>query len=128
MVGMFAAWSSLIFTNNNLFLQVDKIANIVGCTTLTGILLYRWATAHYFPISNLYESMLFLAWGLSLGSIVIRNFIKTRLISSIITLGFGITFFISTRNSAENKIQTQDAFLITTLAWVFICIFGSLPY
>ena len=53
---------------------------------------------------------------------------QSFIISSIITLGFGITFFISTRNSAENKIQTQDAFLITTLSWVFICIFGSLPF
>ena len=41
---------------------------------------------------------------------------QSFIISSIITLGFGITFFISTRNAAENKIQTQDAFLITTLS------------
>ena len=39
---------------------------------------------------------------------------QSFVISSIITLGFGITFFISTRNAGENKIQTQDAFLITT--------------
>ena len=51
---------------------------------------------------------------------------QSFIISSIITLGFGITFFISTRHSIENKIQTQDAFLITVLSWVFICIFGSL--
>ena len=53
---------------------------------------------------------------------------RSFIMSSLITLGFGITFFISTRNAAENKIQTQDAFLITTLSWVFICIFGSLPF
>ena len=48
---------------------------------------------------------------------------QSFIISSIVTLGFGITFFISTRNSIENRIQTQDAFLITTLSWIFICIF-----
>ena len=45
---------------------------------------------------------------------------QSFIISSIITLGFGITFFISTRNAAENKIQTQDAFLINTLSKGFI--------
>lgn len=85
MVGMVFAWASLIFVNNKSILKIDYIANIIGCTTLAGLLAERWITAHYFPISNLYESMLFLAWGLSFGSLVIRSQVKTRLISAIVT-------------------------------------------
>ena len=49
-------------------------------------------------------------------------------ISALITSSFGITLFISTKNNNEKSIHTQDAFLITTLSWIFICIFGSLPF
>mmetsp|Transcript_16700 Transcript_16700/g.56116 ORF Transcript_16700/g.56116 Transcript_16700/m.56116 type:complete len:324 (-) Transcript_16700:884-1855(-) len=85
MLGMVFAWASLIFTKNKTILIVDKATNIIGSITLAAILVYRWVSANYFPISNLYESMLFLAWGLSFGNLIIKNIIKTRLISAIIT-------------------------------------------
>lgn len=85
MVGMVFAWASLIFTNNKFILKIDYSANVIGCFTLAILLAERWITAHYFPISNLYESMLFLAWGLSFGSLFIRRQVKTRLISAIVT-------------------------------------------
>jgi len=85
MIGMVFAWASLIFVDNKFVLKIDYTANIIGCTTLAGLLAERWITAHYFPISNLYESMLFLAWGLSFGSLIIRNQVKTRLVSAIVT-------------------------------------------
>lgn len=53
---------------------------------------------------------------------------KSFLISLIITFGFGVTFLLSTRNELKNKILTQDAFLITTLSWIFISVFGALPF
>mmetsp|Transcript_3588 Transcript_3588/g.9299 ORF Transcript_3588/g.9299 Transcript_3588/m.9299 type:complete len:330 (+) Transcript_3588:28-1017(+) len=85
MIGMVFAWASLIFVDNKFVLKIDYSANIIGCITLAGLLAERWITAHYFPISNLYESMLFLAWGLSFGSLIIRNQVKTRLVSAIVT-------------------------------------------
>ena len=85
MVGMVFAWTSLIFIDKNYILQIENTFTIIGCGSLAYLLANRWITSHYFPISNLYESMLFLAWGLSFGSLVIKLSLKTRLISAILT-------------------------------------------
>lgn len=85
MVGMIFAWASLVFISKKFILKIENAANIIGCFTLAGLLTERWIEAHYFPISNLYESMLFLAWGLSFGSLIIKNTLKTRLIGAIVT-------------------------------------------
>jgi cytochrome c-type biogenesis protein CcsB len=84
MVGMVFAWASLVFINNNYILQIENASNLIGCGALAYLLAHRWITSHYFPISNLYESMLFLAWGLSFGSLIIKSSLKTRLIGAIL--------------------------------------------
>ena len=50
------------------------------------------------------------------------------LISMGITASAGITLIISTRDEINKKLIMQDAFLLTTLSWIFICLFGSLPF
>lgn len=84
MVGMVCAWASLIFVNNKFLQQSDNLSSTLGCLALAILLAIRWATAGYFPISNLYESMLFLAWGLSFGSLITKRTLKTRLVSAIV--------------------------------------------
>lgn len=84
MIGMIFAWASLIFVDRKIIQQIDTISTLIGCASLVVLLSIRWFTAGYFPISNLYESMLFLAWGLSFGSIVTKNALKTRLVSAIV--------------------------------------------
>lgn len=85
MVGMVFSWASLVFINQNYILKIENISNILGCSTLAILLTDRWISSHYFPISNLYESLLFLAWGLSFGSLIIKRTLKTRLIGAIVT-------------------------------------------
>nr|YP_009547606.1 cytochrome c heme attachment protein [Vaginularia trichoidea]AYW16123.1 cytochrome c heme attachment protein [Vaginularia trichoidea] len=64
----FATLLSLI----NLFYQIEKLyrfnQNIMTVCFLctTGFLVTRWFQAKHFPLSNLYESLLFLQWGFSL--------------------------------------------------------------
>jgi cytochrome c-type biogenesis protein CcsB len=85
MVGMVSAWASLIFIDKDFILKIERLSNVTGSSALAFLLAYRWVTANYFPISNLYESMLFLAWGLSFGSLIIKSTLKTRLIGAIVT-------------------------------------------
>lgn len=85
MTGMVFAWVSLVFVDKDYILKIENGFNLVGCGTLAYLLIYRWVTSNYFPISNLYESMLFLAWGLSFGSLIIKLSLKTRLIGAIVT-------------------------------------------
>ena len=47
--------------------------------------------------------------------------------SSVITLVFGILFVLSNLDY-NKKINLQQAFLLTTLSWLTIAIFGALPF
>lgn len=85
MAGMVFSWTSLVAFNNKYVVDLENAFSVFGCGTLAYLLIYRWITAHYFPISNLYESMLFLAWSLSFGGLIVKSTLKTRLISAIVT-------------------------------------------
>ena len=50
----------IIFTETNLLTKVGKISTIIANSLLFFILCSRWIVAGYFPLSNLYESLLFL--------------------------------------------------------------------
>mgnify|MGYP001188366004 CR=1 FL=1 len=54
------------------------------------------------------------------------EFDSSFVISSLITLIFGILFVISNLDY-DKKINLHQAFLITSLSWITIAIFGSLP-
>ena len=47
--------------------------------------------------------------------------------ASIISIIFGVLFFLSNLNH-EKKLNLQQAFLLTSLSWLSIAIFGSLPF
>ena len=47
--------------------------------------------------------------------------------ASIVTIIFGTLFFLSNLNH-DRKLNLQQAFLLTSLSWLSIAIFGSLPF
>ena len=57
-------WMSLILFKNPILAEIGKIGSIVANILLFVILGSRWIVAGYFPLSNLYESLLFLTWTL----------------------------------------------------------------
>ena len=46
-------------------------------------LISRWIVSEHFPISNLYESLYFLVWGISLGQLLIEKEYSTPIIPAI---------------------------------------------
>jgi cytochrome c-type biogenesis protein CcsB len=76
----------------NLFFFRDKTSiSIIGRTStlIANILLFfilcsRWIVAGYFPLSNLYESLLFLTWTLLTVYLYIETQTKSRLIGAIL--------------------------------------------
>ena len=59
---------------------------------------------------------------------VIYNELDSSFIGAgIITIIFGVLFFLSNLND-EKKLNLQQAFLLTSLSWISIAIFGSLPF
>ena len=56
-----------------------------------------------------------------------KEFNSTFIISSIITVIFGILFFLSNLDHDRN-IDLPQAFILTALSWLSIALFGSLPF
>ena len=47
--------------------------------------------------------------------------------ASIVTIIFGTLFFLSNLNH-DKKLTLQQAFLLTSLSWFSVALFGSLPF
>src|SRR5690606_13458546 len=83
-------------------------------------------------ILNVIGSLLLIMGTMMLLSLCFSIYYKENLlpiiISSGITLLFGIVFKFSTRNSENAEIRKRDGYLIVTFGWISMAIFGTLPY
>ena len=103
---MISYWISLSIPKNNLVFTISR-SLVAGSNLLfTFTLLGRWIGEGYFPLSNLYESLIFLSWGISSLHLLIELKTKSRLIGSIAT---PILFFISGFSSLTLPTEMQKA-------------------
>ena len=80
---MIAYWISLALPKNNWLFQIGRIA-IWSSNFLFALTLFsRWIGEKYFPLSNLYESLIFLSWGISSIHLYIEQKTQSRLIGSL---------------------------------------------
>ena len=54
--------------------------------------------------------------------------IRAILISTIITFVSGFLAFLAVRKYDHRDINKKDGYLIVTLTWIIISVFGSLPF
>jgi cytochrome c-type biogenesis protein CcsB len=103
---MILYWVSLAFPKNNTLFQISRV--LVGSSNLLFFvtLAARWFGEGYFPLSNLYESLIFLSWGISSIHLLIEAKTGSRLIGSIST---PILFFISGFSSLTLPTDMQKA-------------------
>nr|YP_009424755.1 cytochrome c biogenesis/heme attachment protein [Thrixspermum japonicum]ASU93284.1 cytochrome c biogenesis/heme attachment protein [Thrixspermum japonicum] len=72
----------IIHLMNLVVYEIEELRNssekgmIVTFSSITGFLVTRWISSGHFPLSNLYESLIFLSWSLSIIHIIpyIRNY------------------------------------------------------
>jgi cytochrome c-type biogenesis protein CcsB len=82
---MIIYWVNLIFVKNNSYLsQLGRFITLIANIFLFFILCSRWIVAGYFPLSNLYESLLFLTWTLLTVYLYIETKTSSRLIGAIL--------------------------------------------
>jgi len=85
LITMISYWINLSFFNKKSFLLKFGQANsILANVLLFFILCSRWIVAGYFPLSNLYESLLFLTWILLTVYLYIEIKTNSRLIGAIL--------------------------------------------
>jgi len=84
-IAMTIYWISLsFFKNTNTLAQIGKVSSIIANVLLFLILGSRWIIAGYFPLSNLYESLLFLTWTLLSIYLYLEYKTKSKIIGSVL--------------------------------------------
>ena len=76
-------WASLIFTKFKPLSKISFFGTIVVNGLIFTLLGSRWLNYGYFPLSNLYESLMFLAWGITFTSILLESKTLTSIVGSI---------------------------------------------
>jgi len=104
--GMITYWISLSIPKNNLVFQISRILVFISNLCFGITLLLRWIGEGYFPLSNLYESLIFLSWSISTIHLVLEYKTQSRLIGSIST---PLIFFISGFSSLTLPVEMQKA-------------------
>lgn len=83
-------------------------------------LIIRWVTSGHFPLSGLYESLLFLAWSVSFIYLFIEKFIKNEFVGVIIS-PFLLCLLTFTEFSLPNDLQaTQPLVPALQSNWLFM--------
>ncbi len=103
---MITYWVSLYFPKNMFSFKLGK-GLIISSNVLFGLTLaVRWFNEGYFPLSNLYESLIFLCWGISTIHLVVEFQTKSRLLGGISS---PILFFLSGFSSLTLPTDMQKA-------------------
>merc|ERR1712157_666154 len=71
-------------SENSILSSIGKLFAIIANSLLFFILCSRWIVEGYFPLSNLYESLLFLTWTLLTLYLYIETKTSSRLIGAIL--------------------------------------------
>ena len=85
LVTMVIYWINLFFfREKSIILRIGRTTTVVANILLCIILCSRWIVAGYFPLSNLYESLLFLTWTLLTIFLYVETRTKSRLIGALL--------------------------------------------
>lgn len=87
-------WVSVAFPNLPYLSSLGTAGMAAANLCIATLLGARWLEAGYFPISNLYESLFFLAWGITAVHLIAENFSRSRLVGAVTApVAMGITAF-----------------------------------
>lgn len=83
LITLIISWSNIIFSNTKNLYKLSQNLTILVNILLSMGLSIRWIHNNYFPLSNLYESLIFLTWCLTFIQILVERTNKNKLISAI---------------------------------------------
>ena len=82
---LFIHWINLYFPSNKLFSRMGYVFLLSTNICLCIYLGFRWIVYQYFPLSNLYESLLFLTWSITMFYLIIKQKYNQIIIGSIVS-------------------------------------------
>ncbi|PPS45359.1 c-type cytochrome biogenesis protein CcsB [Chroococcidiopsis sp. TS-821] len=93
-VTMLIYWIGAAFPNINYLPALGTAGMAIANLCIATLLGARWLEAGYFPISNLYESLFFLTWGITTVHLIAENNTRSRLVGVVTApVAMGITAF-----------------------------------
>ena len=104
--GMIMYWVSLTISKNNLIFTLSRVIVLFSNLLFGATLLFRWIGEGYFPLSNLYESLIFLSWTISFIQLIVEQKTQSRLIGALST---PLVFFISGFSSLTLPVEMRKA-------------------
>nr|QYB18678.1 cytochrome c biogenesis protein CcsA [Conocephalum conicum]QYB18765.1 cytochrome c biogenesis protein CcsA [Conocephalum conicum] len=66
-------WGKFIYINIQKITILGEISMKIACFFITSFLVIRWISSGHFPLSNLYESFMFLSWSFTLIHLILEN-------------------------------------------------------
>ncbi|MCC5898400.1 MAG: c-type cytochrome biogenesis protein CcsB [Phormidium sp. BM_Day4_Bin.17] len=91
---MLTYWVSVAFPKLPYLGTVGTTGMAIANLCIAGLLGARWLEAGYFPISNLYESLFFLAWGITGVHLIAETLSRSRLVGAVTApVAMGIAAF-----------------------------------
>lgn len=87
-------WGGVAFPNLPYLKGLGTTGTAIANLCLAALLGARWLEGGYFPISNLYESLFFLGWGVTTFHLLAEHLSQSRLVGACTTpIALGITAF-----------------------------------
>ncbi len=91
---MLVYWGGLAFSEIKLLPIIGGAGMAIGNLCLAALLTARWIEGGYFPLSNLYESLFFIAWGITAVHFVAERLSGSRWIGAVTSpVAMGISAF-----------------------------------
>ncbi|NMF86494.1 c-type cytochrome biogenesis protein CcsB [Nodosilinea sp. P-1105] len=93
-VTMLLYWCGVAFSQVRSLSTLGRAGMAMGNLVIAALLLARWVEAGYFPMSNLYESLFALAWGITAMHLVAETMSRSPLVGTVTApVAMGITAF-----------------------------------
>lgn len=91
---MLVYWVSAAFPNLSILSSLGTTGMAIANLSMAALLTARWIEGGYFPLSNLYESLFFVAWGITAMHLLAERMSQSRLVGTVTApVAMGITAF-----------------------------------
>ena len=84
-ISLFAYWVNIAFPNIKIGNKIGFNSILFSNIFISIILAWRWVENGYFPLSNLYESLLFFTWGMTLITLILESTTSLNLVGAVVS-------------------------------------------
>ena len=84
-ISLFAYWVTMAFPNIKIGNKIGFNSILFSNIFISIILAWRWIENGYFPLSNLYESLLFFTWGMTIITLILESTTSLNLVGAVVS-------------------------------------------